>query len=364
MAVIFLVVAVYTFFQGKLLANLSANSSDATADAVSVDQLSEFLSTSFNDVFGVEEEDENTNNNGTSVVSKKKPATPKVNSNKPPPEDTWLIDKSSFIPADPTIIPKTINKIFFQKGSGFPPPNSMTANLKESHGSWTKMNPGYEVRYFDLDHARKYLHQHFHPVFLRAFDCLPAFAGKSDLFRMTLLYREGGFHSDWKQTCLAWHTLQNITEATDFFASYDMWDSNDFFPHKCVQNAFVGSRPQHPIVATMLKMILTNIQTSHYSHSALDATSTCLLGRAIRVSEEERNSTQFTRVAGKFVNDEKRYGGCFQWNGQLLVQHKCDDCGNAGQDWGATGNNYLQLYKQRNFYCQDAESLFRTTRGW
>jgi len=51
------------------------------------------------------------------------------------------------------------------------------------------LNPGYQVHYFDLLSARSYLHAHFHPVFLRTFDCIQAFAGKSDFFRVALLYR-------------------------------------------------------------------------------------------------------------------------------------------------------------------------------
>jgi len=225
------------------------------------------------------------------------------------------------------------------------------------------MNPGYTVRYWDLEKARNYLHQYFHPVFLRAFDCLPAFAAKSNLFRMALLYREGGWHSDWKQRCLRKNILLKITEATDIFACYDMWSSNDYFPHKCVQNAFVGSIPQHPIIAKDLEMILVNIQKVHYSKSALDGTGTCVLGRAVHQSEEERNSTWFSKIAGTFVNDPT-HGAVMSWNSEGIVQHKCKGCGGSGQSWGDSGNNYVELYKQRKYYCEDAASLFKTTMVW
>ncbi|KAL7533318.1 hypothetical protein ACHAXR_005171 [Thalassiosira sp. AJA248-18] len=345
--VVVLISALFIFFQTKRLGQYTLQYS-AAVGAQAPAESSAFLSSySFSEVFGVA--------NATDATPKPAPSN-----DKPPPIETWLSDPSSFIPDDANVIPRIINKIYFQKGSGYPSAKSMPANLKKAHESWQSMNPGYDIRYYDLDQARKYLHQHFHPVFLRAFDCLPAFAAKSDLFRMTLLYREGGFHSDWKQQCLQLNALQNISEATDFFAAYDMWDSNDFFKHKCVQNALVGSKPQHPILAKMLEMLLLNIQTSHYSGTALDATATCILGRAIHVSEAERNSTWFAKVAGNFVNAPP-LGGCYKWNGQLIVQHKCDDCGGAGQDWGDTGNNYIELYKRRNFYCQDAASLFRTT---
>lgn len=335
------------------------NYADAAADAVDREQwLPSAAGLSFSQVFGLDE----TADNATATADANSNAAAHID--KPPPVGTWLLDSTSQ-GGDPGIragIPRLINKIYFQKDSGYPSLDSMPANLTAAHKSWQEMNPGYTVRYFDLDHARKYLHQHFHPVFLRAFDCLPAFAAKSDLFRMTLLYREGGWHSDWKQLCLQKNLLANISEVTDIFAAYDLWESNDFFKHKCVQNAFVGARPQHPVIEKMLEMLLTNIQTSRYNAGALDATSTCIFGRAIHVSEEERNSTWFSTVAGKVVNDPV-WKGAFQWNGQPIVQHKCNNCGGT-QDWGNTGNNYINLYKQRNFYCQDAASLFRTTERW
>ena len=176
---------------------------------------------------------------------------------------------------------------------------------------------------------------------------------------MALLYREGGFHSDWKQRCLQRNLLEGISNTTNFFAAYDMWDSKDGSPHKCVQNAFVGARPQHPIIATMLKMLLTNIQSSHYGQKTLDTTSTCLFGRAIQVSEKENNSTRFSQIGAKFINTDKRVGDSFHWKGKFIVKHKCAGCGD-GQDW-AGGNNYNHIYKKKTYYCEDAASLFRTT---
>ena len=78
----------------------------------------------------------------------------------------------------------------------------------------------------------------------------------------------------------------------------------------------------------MLEMQLINIQTSRYSGTALDPVGTCCFGRAIHVSEEERNSQRFSQVAGKFLNDPE-HGGAFQFSGRTIVKHKCDDCGHG-----------------------------------
>mmetsp|Transcript_38957 Transcript_38957/g.83135 ORF Transcript_38957/g.83135 Transcript_38957/m.83135 type:complete len:110 (+) Transcript_38957:539-868(+) len=107
-------------------------------------------------------------------------------------------------------------------------------------------------------------------------------------------------------------------------------------------------------------MILINVQTMHDSESALDATSTCIFGRAVHQSEEARESKWFSQVAGQFVNHPK-YGAAFEWKGKAIVKHKCFGCGEIGQDWGTSGNNYILFFKYHQFYCQDAASLFSTT---
>ena len=98
-------------------------------------------------------------------------------------------------------------------------PTINVTSLAEAQKSWTDMNPGYEVRYFSLNMAREYLQKHFHFAFLRTFDCIESFSGKSDFFWAALLYREGGFHSDFKQKLLRPNLLEEIADLTDFFAS-------------------------------------------------------------------------------------------------------------------------------------------------
>ncbi len=117
--------------------------------------------------------------------------------------------------------------MYFQKDGLFaehpPPPTASPLefvsfhSLREAHRSWSVMNPGYAIRYYNLHTAREYLRAFLHPAFLRTFDCIQAFAGKSDFFRMVLLYRDGGFHTDWKMECLEHGLLDRIANATSFF---------------------------------------------------------------------------------------------------------------------------------------------------
>jgi len=107
-----------------------------------------------------------------------------------PPQDDWLMKKE---PLRSDHIPKTLTKVFLQKPGGFPDFSDMVPELKNAHASWKEKNPDYNIQYFDLKLCRDYLAEYFHPVFLRAFDCIQPFAGKADFFRMALIYHEGGW---------------------------------------------------------------------------------------------------------------------------------------------------------------------------
>ena len=304
----------------------------------------------FGHIFG---DDKNKNNQQTTMAT----------SNTLPPKNTWLRGTQSYLHDEKTEtksqpIPRIVNKIFFQKSGGFPDQKSIQENLRKAHESWHQMNPGYAIRYFDLEHARAYLIQHFHPVFIRAFDCIEAFAGKSNLFRMALLFREGGWHSDWKQRCLRNNALEMLSSSdTDFFACFDYGNGHSEI-HNCVQNALVGAKPQHPIVAETLKGILRNVQASYYGDSAMDTTGPCVLGRAYKSYQERGSESKNGHLAAakKRIRLGAFRGETFDWNRTKLVRHKCDR-GDSLQNW-ENGNNYNTLHEQRNYYCEDASSLF------
>ena len=119
-------------------------------------------------------------------------------------------------------------------------PSDMTPALIEAHQSWTMMNPGYQLRYFDLSNCREYLKTHFHPIFSKAFDCLQPYAAKADLFRAAVVFREGGWYSDWNQQCLEDGLLGNLSSIGNNLVLFQ-GDSR----YKRVQNALLV--PHHGI---------------------------------------------------------------------------------------------------------------------
>lgn len=131
-----------------------------------------------------------------------------------PDKQLWLLQHRNH-PNITGKIPQHISMIYLQRDGQFMDENTNPA-IKLAHDSWTIMNPEYDIRFFNLLVARKYLKEYFHPAFLRAFDCVQAFAGKADFFRLAVLYRDGGWYSDWKQKCLKKNLLADISRLYDF----------------------------------------------------------------------------------------------------------------------------------------------------
>jgi hypothetical protein len=161
-----------------------------------------------------------------------------------PPANEWLLDNPP--PRNQTSVPKVIYKTFLSNEGTLPDFQNQSSQLREAHESWLLKNPGYELWYFDLMTMRQYLGRYFHPVFLRAFDCIEAYAGKNNFFRAALLYREGGWYSDWKEVCLEDGLLDELSSNNRTLVVPLDRGTPYSRNNQCVMNAFFGATERHP----------------------------------------------------------------------------------------------------------------------
>jgi hypothetical protein len=289
-----------------------------------------------------------------------------------PSQEEWLLgDRAS--PVDSSRIPKQVFKInildhgylqaIFDRSISdlnmSVPQDRAIFNLQKAHQSWHDMNPGFDIRYFNLHAIRMYLRLHFHPIFLRAFDCLEAYASKCDFFRYLLLYREGGWYSDWKQVCLEDGLLDLLSEGnTTWFSALDSFEKAQRLGLICHQNAFIGATPKHPVLANVIAKVLDNIQSKHYGVHVLQATGPCVFGLAIVEEGYGVDMVNTSRIGyAKWHWNPKH--NVFRYQGRKIMQHKCNDCG-VGSDYD-NGNNYWNVWKEKQYYCSDAASLLGET---
>eukprot|EP00979_Chaetoceros_neogracilis_P015179 scaffold5458_cov145-Chaetoceros_neogracile.AAC.1 len=283
-----------------------------------------------------------------------------------PPEHAWIRGSPSRITSNLDIsdtakltrIPKIIHKVYIDKSGKFPSLEELKefgkGSLMNAHQSWVAKNPGYDIRFFNLKSCRQYLAKNFHPVFLRAFDCIEAFAGKADFFRMAVIYAEGGWYSDFKQVCLQDNLLDALGKDVDFYGVMDH-GHDGLKADGCVSNGFFGAISRHPLISEMLHMILFNVQSEQYGKHPLYTTGPCVLGKALKKYSTEKNSTSDHIMRLGYFHDMMITSSPDKTT-QPLIQHKCTACGES-QDW-ANGNNYNSLYSKKHYYCEDAKTLF------
>jgi hypothetical protein len=209
--------------------------------------------------------------------------------------------------------------------------------------------------------CRQYIQTYYHPLFLRAFDCIEAYTGKGNLFKYLVIYREGGWYSDWKQACLVPNLLDKLNEPiidedgvkknVTFFAAQQISRTD------CYQNAFYGATPQHPVLSNVIKHTFRNIQSNYYGSNPYETTGVCIFGPAVIESGYGIDLVNTSRI-GKHRWAARASQNMFKYGKDKIVQHKCTNRGNFPTYWGSNGNDYEAKWTNEEYFCPDSATIF------
>ena len=126
----------------------------------------------------------------------------------------------------------------------------------------------------------------------------------------------------------------------------------------CHQNAFFGATPRHVVLSNVIRRVLNNIQSKFYGRQELLTTSVCVLGPAVEEEGFSMDGVNTSRV-GLYRWAFNLERNVFKYNGTKIIQHKCSECGEHS-DY-ANGNNYHKKWKDQEYYCPDAATLFEAS---
>ena len=234
-------------------------------------------------------------------------------------------------------IPKVIHKIYLQQNGEMDNFPLKPLELNNAHESWKIMNPDYNIKYYSLNDCRKYLKNNFNDTdFLQTFDCIQAFANKTSFIRICILYNEGGWYSDWKQSCLINNLLDklNKNKKTNIILSWDR-GNNIGKKNKHIQNCFIGSNKNNLFLKEAINEIINNVKYKYYGYMATCTTGPGVLGVIY-------NNYKFP------INLTFKNNGYIYYNKKKIILHKCKNCG-KGQNW-KNGNNYGVLWSHKKLY--------------
>jgi mannosyltransferase OCH1-like enzyme len=205
--------------------------------------------------------------------------------------------------------------------------------------TWTDLNPGYELKLWYGNNCRDYLIKYFDDRFIKTFDNIIPYAYKADFMRYCILYREGGWYSDWQQKLLV--PLNPY--------SYYSWVScldttgEENTKNGCMQNGFFGCSKNNELLKECILKIIENYNSKNYGNSPWYPTGPCLLGDMFRKVNPKN------KLIGHTVNDEK-LGPCYVIDSVKIIVNKCCSDINVPATNFKNGNNYIQLWKDKKIY--------------
>lgn len=136
-------------------------------------------------------------------------------------------------------VPDRIPRKIFQFWDEPAPPHQVADLMEENRLA----NPGYSYRRFDQKSAREYLQEKGEQAAIEAFRLAPNAAGKADIFRLVVLWHEGGIYLDADDRC---------TVPLDTFIDHSLRFLGYQEPQMSVGNSFLAVQPRDPIIRAAL----------------------------------------------------------------------------------------------------------------
>lgn len=135
----------------------------------------------------------------------------------------------------------------------------------------SKQNPEFTFHLYDDAECRQFIQTHFRPEVVDAFDKLIPGAYKADLWRLCILYINGGYYMDIKLEPVGKFKLIELSEGEHL-----VLDRPNLTKH--IYNAFMICKAKHPFLLKCINCIVHNTETEYYGSSCLSPTGPELLG--------------------------------------------------------------------------------------
>ena len=146
------------------------------------------------------------------------------------------------------IIPLKIYQTWYSK--------DLPLKMKERVESLKLSNPRFEHYLFDDNDCREFIKDNFDIAILNAYDNLIPGAYKADLWRLCVLYINGGIYMDIKLKCINGFKLIELTESEHYV--------KDRHPPLTVYNALMVCVKNNPFLWKAISKIVFNVQHKFY----------------------------------------------------------------------------------------------------
>lgn len=230
-------------------------------------------------------------------------------------------------------IPKIIHKIYIEHSMKIP--ENKIIEFKEAHDSWKLLNPDYEIRYWSGEDCEQYLSENFGERYLNVFRKLKPYSYKCDFLKFCIIFKEGGWYSDWKQK--TYINLNSIGD-NDLICFHDH-GIPELNYRRSISCGFFGSVKSNPIIELAMNQIIYNVENNIYGLHPLDPTGPYNFGKALWTFLENK---EYKILFGIYK------ANFYSIDNKIIIKHKTDN-NIYNQNW-ENGNNYGEMWYQKDIY--------------
>jgi mannosyltransferase OCH1-like enzyme len=194
-------------------------------------------------------------------------------------------------------------------------------------------NPRFKHHLYDDNDCREFIRTHFRPDVLDAYDRLIPGAYKADLWRLCVLFINGGIYMDIKLICVNGFKLIELTENTHFVKDR---------PVNSIFNSLMVSQKGNFYLFKCIRQIVENVKNKYYGNCPLSPTGPVLLGNII-VNNKLQVNVDMTHYEG---------GGYIIYKNRFVISTEYPE---YNHERTTTYNNmstkrYDQLWNERKIY--------------
>jgi len=159
-------------------------------------------------------------------------------------------------------------------------------------------NPRFRHHLFDDNDCREFIKNNFKSDVLNAYDNLIPGAYKADLWRLCVLFINGGIYMDIKLTCVNGFRLIELTEKNHFVKDR---------PPNTIYNSLIASQKGNFFLFRAIRKIVQNVQNRFYGNSCLSPTGPGLLWSVMSDNKYKVNIDLFHYKKGGYIIYKNRF---------------------------------------------------------
>jgi mannosyltransferase OCH1-like enzyme len=159
--------------------------------------------------------------------------------------------------------------------------------MKQNYEQLKIDNPEFNHFLYDENDCRDFIKNNFDESVLNAYNSLVPSAYKADLWRLCILYINGGIYLDIKFKCVNGFKFISLTEKEHFVKDR---------PEGCVYNGLIVTLPKNEILLKCINQIVENVKNRYYGNDCLHPTGPRLLGSFFTNNEIQNLEPFFTSI--------------------------------------------------------------------